>query len=565
MNKFHSICGNNRPVATTVLRQQPSCGFERAKTLVAQMTATLVLFLALVCSITPVKAGYYTVSYSGGSATSITDSNGTVTHPYGLGNDSYYGGGEPFSWGAKMLPDGTFVPTSGSLHCNGAITATFTWQPSTADDTSPKSVVIAEASTASSSGSAMTIVAPTVFNNDNGLGFPAVAGPPPPPQIPITTLVKDSQGTRYQIKSQPGNSFSITCSPSVDIEGKGSVDPNGSGGGGGGVSYKATASPLELVLSGGIGSGDNKQFLVGQRVTGDLSTGGLQATSFDWSVNGGEPFKNWTADQTHTTFAALGAENGGQLSFYFRKALFKGVKANVSCDFHLNVPTGAQPAGGFDLTLYRDCVVDKPSNSLQVLIGATKANPNAANPTGMKFAGAVYTSNYMDYTAGILWLGQVTTPVEYGGGGGWNYTQLILQHRVRTNMGVRQHLSSNGTQMLDDTFGYQPIAPDVYPADGNEQVQGDSPAEPFASSLSYVEILDSFVTYTLYRPPGAASCFVPLKNLNWYWEGEAQPNASGTWQVFNTNGDWSFMDDFPTHPMWQSNAINREWLPVFLN
>ena len=506
------------------------------------------------------QAGHYTVTYSGGSV-----SYGDITRPYALGSDGYYGDGGGAGWGFQILPDGTRTATSGSLQCSGEITATFTWQPSGTDDSPPDKVMIEEKSTTGVTGVAMPGAAPSQSTLDNGLDFPVVPPTPVPPYVPIIPFGGVSQGTRYKIKADPGTSFTVTCSPSISVSGTGSVNPPANAGVAGDVRYKATALPLEVVLSGGIGPQTDKRFLIGQQVSATVATGGLQATSFDWSVSDGEPFKDYSvyyspnATASHTTFETLGAENGSQLAFYFRKALFSGAQSTVSCDVHLAVPVGAQPSEGFDVTLERDCLVDKPSNTLAVQTGTTQGFPSPANPQAMRF----YGGTYQGHVSGVLWAGTVTTPVIYGSGGGWNYTQLVTTGRVRDNAGITQSWSINGRSMLDTTFGYEPVSPALYPDNGSEQVEGDAPAQGFIPNSSYLRVRDSFITYTLYKPPGAGSCFVPLKNLEWYWQGKAQPDSSGVWQISDTDGSWSFLDDFPPHPMWteRADASTAVWVP----
>lgn len=378
----------------------------------------------------------------------------------------------------------------------------------------------------------------------------------------------ESNGTRYQIKEKPGASFTINSSPTANIKGSGVVGQESSNSGNASVNYKATATPLEIVLSGGIGARDNKSFLVGQLVTGSLATGGLTANGFNWSVSGSEPFKNWTPTQTPNTptnFNGYLGDTSSQTSFCFRK--YTGATATVTSPLHLIVPSGAKPSSGFDVSLEQTCAVDKPSNTLAVYIGSVQgisgyATPDP-NPTAVELLGA-YDSNSSSTVSGIIWDGTVATPTEYGYGGGWNYTQLITPHRLKRIAGVDHLLIPDGVQVLDSSFGYYPeyfsSSPNLYPDDGNSQTEGDSPAMPF-SGASYVEVLDSFETYTLYKPPGAGSQFVPLKNLNWYWQAQAHPNSSGTYVISSTNAEWSFEDDFPTHPMWSDNVAPIQFAP----
>jgi len=428
--------------------------------------------------------------------------------------------------------NGVTSATSSSLTVNGKITATFTWQTNNlANDPPPTSVVIYEEEQTESGGSSTNPNAvPTEATCSDDLGFAFV--PANTKTSPYINFGGSAGGVRYQIKQNPGTSFTLTTSPTATLSAKGAVGPpiGNSGNGGGGdirVGYKATATPLELVLSGGIGPSNAKRFLIGQQVTGTLSTGGLTASGFNWTVSGGEPFKNWIFTDTWnaaTTFTGFGTQTGSALAFCFRKVASSGTQETVSCSLHLAVPIGALPSAGLNPNLSRDCTVDIPNKTLSVYIGNAQGIadffvPRPINPLGMQLLGSV-DPNHMGKPAGTWWDGTITTPVEYGAGGGWNYTQLITLHRLeKTAKGdVTIPPIVNDIQTLDTQFGYAPKYPALYSDDGSTNSSNDSPAQLFGV-YSYVEVLDSFYTYMLYRPPGTGSQFVPIKDFKWYWQG----------------------------------------------
>jgi hypothetical protein len=99
----------------------------------------------------------------------------------------------------------------------------------------------------------------------------------------------------------------------------------------GSVSYQANAEPLEVVLSGGIGPKDAKRYLIGQLVTATLSAGGLQPTSYSWSISDGNPFKFYLPSDNTGTLLELEGEDltGSSLGFHFRTPVVG--KATVSC------------------------------------------------------------------------------------------------------------------------------------------------------------------------------------------------------------------------------------------
>lgn len=399
-----------------------------------------------------------------------------------------------------------------------------------------------------------------------------------------------SQGTRYQIKQNPGASFTITCSPSASVSGTGAVGPPVvTGSGSASVLYSASAAPLEVILSGGIGEKNSKKYLIGQRVGANLVTGGLTPNSFSfrWSVSGGEPFKNYTPifsstapDSTSATFdefAKDGNATTNPTGFYFKKPPGTGLSgtATVSCSAHLDVPAGAKPENGFDVTQSRPCTVDAPINELTAQIGTVQGviaygtpAPPDQNPVGMQLWGATYTNDSGAIRkAGIVWTGKVITPVGYGTSGspGWNFTQTVKPSRTYFDTTKSYTLvPPNADYVLDSTFGYYPVIdefPYLHPATDTLQKDNDSPAIPFPTSFIKATIQENFVTYTMYRPPGTDSVFVPLKSLTWFWQGTATVDAAGKWSISNAAQNVTPAVDFPLHPKWQGNITGAAWNP----
>jgi len=552
------------------MKTQPALRNPRSATRVLGLFATFVL---MACAATSARAGSYAVSYSGGNV----NASGR-TSPYTSSQDSpvSYGGGGSFGWGTSTTSDGTVVPWSGDLHCDGAITATFTWSGG-ADDPPPTSVVIMEQSSVIAGGVAMSNGLPSTFTLDSGVDFNPVTGSPTPASgASYVNLNSSSGGTRYKIKEAPGLSFSITCSPSLEVVG---IDmsvagppSNGGGSGRGGISYQATATPLEIVLSGGIGARDQKKFLIGQQVTATIATGGLTATNanYYWAVSGGEAFKSWTPTDkpnTSTTFVGLSGQTASTLTFCFRKVASSGTKETVACPVHLAVPTGALPTAGLDAQLSRDCTVDVPIVTFTAFTGTVQSIisdhfPDKTNPKGMQFLDCLDPLlTAKGQSEGISWNGTVKAPTGYGSGGGWNYTQLVTPGRSTTTAGVALPFSLNGTLVLDNTFGYDPVftdTPSLFPDDGTLEESYDSPSyyfgQPFGTA-SHVEVFDNFQTYILYKPPGTGSQFVPLKNSTWYWKGQGdQGTSGGIWILSKQDAKWTLGSDFPVHPMWSHNV-----------
>ena len=532
---------------------------EKSRTSRVNQFKTLCLTLMLcVGASTAANAGSYTVNYSGGVANFndafITGVNGYTDVPYTVGTNGFYGGGGTARW------QGGSPPTSAHVTCEGQITATFTWQPTgnSTDDPPPDKVVIAQQCNTSMSSYSYSQATGTA---NNALGFPFVQD-----ASVSNSASGHSNGSLYQIKDTPGLQFTITCSPTANVAGTGPDGVPVSWSGSAGVSYKATALPLELVLSGGIGPRNQKRFLIGQRVTGTLSTGGLTASGWNWTIDSGEPFGNWNLEWTDTyshtsaTFVPLGTQNQSQVSFCFKKG---PQTSTVSTPINLAVPPGALPAAGLTTTLTRQCGVDTPSKTIDVYIGTVQGVAVVNNkivasttPEFMKLYGATTPEGS---TVGIYWRGTVTTPSLYGEGGGWNVTQLVDPIFKRIIDGVLQNTGCNGVLALDTTFGYEPVSPaPLYTDDGAVQGSSDGPqTESWAANTSAYTMNHGFYDYMMYLPNGSGSCYVPLREFDWFCVGQAQLTAStGLWQISNTDSGWSLGAEYPDHPEWASNAAH---------
>lgn len=107
---------------------------------------------------------------------------------------------------------------------------------------------------------------------------------------------------------------------------------------------------------------------------------------------------------------------------------------------------------------------------------------------------------------------------------------------------------------LDSTYPYEPVDTFTYPAYGVGATDQDTPGHPlehppYTSTRASAE---SFKTYLMYIPPlkpGFERRFVALKEISWYWSGQADWN--GQWfGPFAEAAEWSYTADFPPHPTW---------------
>ncbi|CEK16630.1 hypothetical protein CP488_01574, partial [Chthonomonas calidirosea] len=212
-------------------------------------------------------AGHYTVTYAGGNC------NG---QPYTLSSNGTYGGS-----GSPDMQNLTIT-------CSGQITATFTWVPDFPNDPPPPAVVVMQDCTAqweceSKNGHLGT------GNADNGLKFPPI-------NLGDGTyeVGQSSSGQQYLIQTGNMKNFTVNCTPSASI-----TVPAAFGFGVGrataSVTYKASATPLMVVLGGsGINLNVQPEYLIGQQVTCSLIPGGLTPSNYQWTPPAAcQPFKFW--------------------------------------------------------------------------------------------------------------------------------------------------------------------------------------------------------------------------------------------------------------------------------
>jgi len=365
----------------------------------------------------------------------------------------------------------------------------------------------------------------------------------------------DSLDTRYQVKQNPGASFTIHCSPYAHISGTGAVGlPRGTGYGAASVDYKASAEPLEIILSGGIGPKLNRQYLIGQQVTATSLTGGLTATSYAWDVSGGSPFKSYTPGQDTATFTELNldTETGSSLTFHFKEPIDPPGKATISCITNLQVPPGALPTTPLTAIVSRKVAVVAPEFTFEAARGTVQFDdPN--NPTEFRLDGA----ELYGVKGGCVWSGTVTAPPEFDSGGEWNFTQTVTPNRVLQSPQATHNFSYNGQKGLDEQFPYST----AFPADGTRHTDSDIPNQFIRPPFTNVKGADSFDLYMLYMPPDQGSNYVPLTQFSWNWKGEAAPNSSGGWNLLDADSGSFPRTGWPLHPKWTRNNITGTWTP----
>lgn len=192
--------------------------------------------------------------------------------------------------------------------------------------------------------------------------------------------------------------------------------------------------------------------------------------------------------------------------------------------------------------------VQKPVSTFTTQTGVVRMGLGTTGAHSLGFLGAV------NPRFGVQYISSVTTPQ------GWSQGQFVYAQLIRTKRNYTNPPNGNATVAGDGVtwkhdgdFPYSGVSA-IFPADGQiHSGVGDSPSDGTVSR-STVKVVDAFQTYLMFRPAGAASCYVPLRKINWNWGGEA--SATNNWtvaanpvSVVDAAGAETFLP-----PEWNSNA-----------
>ncbi|MCW5940079.1 MAG: hypothetical protein KF884_09820 [Fimbriimonadaceae bacterium] len=491
------------------------------------------------------------MTYTGGqTVVTGTDPPCTRTTPYETINGSRGGGGVT---GQCIEPPP--AQGYGTVTCFGEITATFTWTPSGPNDTEPPPPVVLVQQTSSALWSADS------GSCANGLGDPAVGG----------DYGQSSSGTKWTAIQNPGQSFTVTCTPSASCS-HSREGPSGLLAGSAAVSYIAEAFAIKLVVSGHRPGSDPPEFMIGQEARATLLR---DIWFFDdtqtWSVTGGDPFSSYTvAPPSGDSALRFGYYNGSNTTitscFFGKPGL-----GRFTCATYVGGPIRRW------FLLFRDIQALKPLSEIHVSIGSTKQKVidnqlkmGLFDAPPLPVIGTDYTADWF----GIRWATNPLTPAEHVVGsdtGGWHWVQTVVPHRYRVNNGVYQHWSIDGILGLDTTYPYEPapygVPPGRFLCIGAYAIVGDAPNSrlehpPFTMWHTSGE---NFRVYSMYVPParpGFYAHWVALKEVSWYWNGRCEWDGQQWVGPTGAAAAWSYTGDFPWQPVWAvRHQASAGWSP----
>ena len=464
----------------------------------------------------PPAVNGYKVTYTGGTFT-YREMGTTIdqTFGYALGSDGRYGGGSG---------------NASSVSCSGTITAKFEWKGA---GPAPKVVVIEETCLAN----AENRWGEGAYDNGLGSGSGADSAGHPIPH--------------FVVKTNPGASFSVQCTPSASVSGP---DSNA------GVGYAATPTPVSLTLQNTVARSDGSlNCMIGTAVQGGLNAGGYTKSDYSWTVSG-DKFASFfaTASAGHpVAFDAAGLTTATPVWRW--EELADGASSEhpetVTCTATL--ASGSYSVG--TVTVTQPVSVWTPYARYETHIQGFFSASGVAFYDSYLSTSSVTTRKAND--EGVSYYAFLGTP-EFTTVGQGQFVQLIQLYR---SVGypfpqTGSILLTNGF-VLDNFYPYPYQTPPPFPADSTTSLPThawfyDAPSNGISGATQY-QFHDSFKMYVMFKPAVAGDwCNLALCQWNWHAEASA-PWTFGS--ALSVPGSLvtktSFAPDM-AHPVWSEAFKN---------
>jgi len=475
------------------------------------------------------RAGSYSVSYS---------ANGIFSS--GVTNSGEF-------WGFYALI-GSNIP-SGTISENPTITTTFAWTPASGQtastDPPPTQVIVEQTCSPNCYTSSGNDNLPVVTLNDT-FG---------PSESGASVSIID---TGYTVVSNPGQSFTVTCSPSYNVVPGSAFRIFMS------VEYTATASPLVISTTGDVvDSSGSSDILIGQRLHSELLAGGLTQSNWQWGISGGTPiyYFDATTGFAPTFWNAANETNSGTTCYFTVGDTAGATQATIQCTADLAVPTGCYPTAGFKgVTVTKNEDVWSPTFNPSVKIGLVEDYLADPPTSGFVELQSYYDAYNTGEAQGIHWDGtsvKTSTPFLGEGYGSWSifqiYTPYVQYYYNGANYLIAGYQNNANDESGTEVSVYGLMGSDAgvpyggltYSADGVADGNSDSPSITLStgSDLTEDDYEGNFYDTLMYMPPvaagsGAISIWVPLSYFSWVFEVDAIRDL--------TNDYWSTSNEMAT-------------------
>jgi len=497
---------------------------------------------------TPNPHGQYVFNgYTGGTLTS-SDGSASVTPPGPISSnnsiDAYpdaanvYGGSATFS-GYHT------ASTNASVQLGGTIYASFKWQADAgyAGSPTPAQVTVIQRCTASWSMSGYT----------SGFSGQCNSGLSPAHGFVSGTYSDSASGIGSTgVVNNPGQGFTVSCSPSAIVNGfEGGTSYQCSYGT---VNFAYTASAVTMSVAGTKPDANGiDNILVGQGATGNwnIPTPLQNNTTYAWKVSG-TTFQDW-----EPTTPPIGTNPANSQASYFLGGFGDPTKSpahwywndpnntpeTVSCTVSVTPPPGQ--GNQFSVTMTKSVKVQLPGwdgigqggymqvnalvqnqSDVQLWAGPTSGMKTNGARGGMNWQCNVYTPTTPAFGTGSMELIQLVTPSS-------SYTtSLTPPVQTYTN-------PLTGVQGLDLTYPYGNVWPEASQPYNDNDTPGIHITQMAHGVAASAMFQSSYIDYLMYKPPGTDTQWITLGQFSWSTDGNATVPTTNAGATPPTAADWA--------------------------
>ena len=154
---------------------------------------------------------------------------------------------------------------------------------------------------------------------------------------------------------------------------------------------------------------------------------------------------------------------------------------------------------------------------------------------------------------GITFSNTVAYPTNFQGSTEWIQIAFTNDRSMQDFFATNHIRIHNGSAPFLDTE-------DPYTSKLDDGTAVDSPGQGIGLLITNVVAADSFQMTMMFDPPGGGMR-VPLKSVNWSWNGNAHTTNGLDGWVVSGSGNVNSNYDTESYPQWKSNTTNASWNP----
>ena len=275
-------------------------------------------------------------------------------------------------------------------------------------------------------------------------------------------------------------------------------------------------------------TGTTQNVIVGQQIPLSVEVvGSTEAPSnIQWSVPGTR-VANFSASSSSGTVTQLNNLQASSLTFYW-----------VDGGDNREVTLGCR-IGTTQFNKNAIFNVKRPTGSITTSTGSV-ALDNASGGSFSLHFGVISTSG----TPGITFTRSISVPSGFSGDTQW--VQIVdSTTRTKTPNGANT-LTLQGSGVLDTNYPYTSA---ITSAEDSPR----SAVDP--CTFSFISVSDSYTMHLMFKPSGANSLWVPLRQVSWNWSGSGGRFTTCGWILSTSNHSTNPTDqDSTDYPTWTGNV-----------